>query len=173
MVQRRAAPARHRIDAIDLAAPILSAIGISFSTFRAADLLIVKSNLGLVDRLDTGAGAGLRPVPAAAGGAGRSPPTTRSPRCWNSRSRSTAARFGAGASQILTGMFKVFVLAYFLSWSGDTFDVFAANDTWRVWAGLTAFTWFFYVNFAGYSDLAIGSARCSERTSARTSTRRT
>ena len=39
------------------------------------------------------------------------------------------------------------------------FDLFRDNDVWRLWVGLVAFGWFFYVNFAGYSDLAIGTGR--------------
>jgi len=51
------------------------------------------------------------------------------------------------------------VVAYLLSWSGDIFDVFNTNSVWRIWASLIAFTWYFYANFDGYSDLAIGAAR--------------
>jgi D-alanyl-lipoteichoic acid acyltransferase DltB (MBOAT superfamily) len=35
--------------------------------------------------------------------------------------------------------------------------LFPINPTWRIWAGLIAFAWYFYLNFAGYSDMAIGS----------------
>lgn len=146
-----------RIEAIDFAAPIVSAIGISFSTFRAADL-IVKSNLGLVDRLTPGRvlAYGLFPPLQVVGPIAaydEVAPMLERPVALD------AARFSAGAAQILTGLFKVFVVAWFLSWSVSTFEVFRVNDAWRVWAGLVAFTGFFYVNFAGYSDLAIGAGR--------------
>lgn len=146
-----------RVEAIDFAAPIVSAIGISFSTFRAADL-IVKSNLGLVDRLTPGRvlAYGLFPPLQVVGPIAaydEVAPMLERPVALD------APRFTAGAAQILAGLFKVFVVAWFLSWSGSTFEVFRENDTWRLWAGLVAFTWFFYVNFAGYSDLAIGAGR--------------
>ena len=51
------------------------------------------------------------------------------------------------------------MIAYLLSWSTDIFDVFDDNSVWRIWGSLIAFTWFFYANFDGYSDLAIGAGR--------------
>jgi alginate O-acetyltransferase complex protein AlgI len=41
------------LEAVDFGAPILAPIGLSFGAFRAADLLI-RSHLGLVDRLGAG-----------------------------------------------------------------------------------------------------------------------
>ncbi len=64
----------------------------------------------------------------------------------------------SGVSAILTGLFKVFVIAFLLDWSADVFAVFADNPPWRIWVALIAFGWFFYANFAGYSDIAIGSS---------------
>ncbi len=145
-------------EALDFTAGVIAPIGVSFATFRAADLL-VKSNLGIVDPLPPGRvlAFGLFPsllvvgpiatyaelapalAPEAGPGLGR-------------------ARFVDGTSQILTGLVRVFVLAYLLDWSADLFGVFDANAPWRLLVGLIAFTWFFYVNFAGYSDIAIGTA---------------
>ena len=62
-----------------------------------------------------------------------------------------------GVTQVLVGLFKVFVVAYLLDWSGDVFSIYAANEAWRIVIALAAFTGFFYVNFAGYSDMAIGT----------------
>ena len=69
----------------------------------------------------------------------------------------TAERAFDGFGLIVSGLFKVFVLSYLLSWSGDIFGSYDVNDTWRVWVSLIAFAWYFYLNFAGYSDLAIGT----------------
>ena len=62
-----------------------------------------------------------------------------------------------GGLLLLSGLVKVFVFAYLLSWSGDVFALYADNPAWRLWVALAAFAVFFYVNFAGYSDLAIGA----------------
>lgn len=145
------------VEALDFTAPIVAAIGISFSTFRAADL-IVKSNLGLVDRLSPGRvlAYGLFPPLQVVGPIA----TYQEVAAAIERPvRLDAERATAGAAQILAGLFKVFVIAYVLGWSGSTFDLFRDNDVWRLWVGLVAFGWFFYVNFAGYSDLAIGTGR--------------
>lgn len=142
------------IEAIDFTAPIVAPIGLSFSSFRAADLLI-KSNLGLIDRLSAGRvfGYGLFPSLLVVGPIAsydEVSATLEGPRRLGTEQALT------GGAQIMAGLFKVFVLAYLLSWSGDIFMFFADNTAWQVWLSLIAFTWFFYVNFAGYSDMAIG-----------------
>ncbi len=144
-------------EAIDFTAPIVAAIGLSFSSFRAADLL-VKSNLGLVDRLTPGRvlAYGVFPPILVVGPIASYDEVAAT---LERPVRLDAARFVDGAAQMLTGLFKVFVVAYLLSWSGDIFELFRSNDPWRVWVSLIAFTGFFYVNFAGYSDLAIGAGR--------------
>jgi D-alanyl-lipoteichoic acid acyltransferase DltB (MBOAT superfamily) len=144
-------------EAIDFTAPIVAAIGLSFSSFRAADLL-VKSNLGLVDRLSPGRvlAYGVFPPLLVVG------PIASYDEVAAMLERPTpvdADRVSAGLGQILVGLFKVFVVAYLLGWSGEIFDLFRTNDPWRIWVSLLAFTIFFYVNFAGYSDLAIGASR--------------
>ena len=66
-------------------------------------------------------------------------------------------RLLSGVSQILTGLFKVFVLAYLLDWSVEIFVFYTTSIHGDSGSVLFAFTWFFYVNFSGYSDMAIGS----------------
>ena len=143
-------------EAIDFTAPIIAPIGLSFSSFRAADLLI-KSNLGLVDRLSPGRtmAYGVFPPLLVVG------PIASYDEVAGTLDRPvplTSDRAVRGGAQILVGMFKVFVLAFLLAWSGDIFTFFADNAVWQIWVALIAFTWFFYVNFAGYSDMAIGAA---------------
>lgn len=144
-------------EAIDFTAPIVAPIGLSFSSFRAADLLI-KSNLGLVDRLSPGRvlAYGVFPPLLVVGPIASydEVATTLERPVMIERERALL-----GGTQILVGLFKVFVLAFFLSWSGDIFVFFAEHAAWRVWVALVAFTWFFYVNFSGYSDMAIGAGR--------------
>lgn len=141
--------------ALDYTAPILAPIGLSFGAFRAADLL-VRSHLGIVDRLRPGRvlATGLFPPLLVVGPIASYDETEKT---LAGRVPLERSRVLSGTSQILTGLFKVFVIAYLLDWSVDIFAFYADNAPWRLWAGLVAFTWFFYVNFAGYSDMAIGA----------------
>ncbi len=143
------------LEALDFTAPILAPIGLSFGAFRAADLL-VRSHLGLIDRLRPGRvlATGLFPPLLVVGPIASYDETEAT---LADRIPLERQRLLSGASQILTGLFKVFVLAYLLDWSVEIFVFYASNEPWRLWVGLVAFTWFFYVNFAGYSDMAIGA----------------
>lgn len=140
--------------AIDFTAPIIAPIGLSFSAFRAADL-VVKSNLGLVTASPGRVLAyGLFPSLLVVGPIASYDEVAAT---LDHPVPLTSDRAFDGLGLILSGLFKVFVLAYLLSWSADIFGAYEVNDTWRVWASLIAFAWFFYLNFAGYSDLAIGT----------------
>jgi alginate O-acetyltransferase complex protein AlgI len=140
--------------AIEFTAPIIAPIGLSFSAFRAADV-VVKSNLGLIDPSPGRVLAyGLFPSLLVVG------PIASYGEVADTLDRQvplTADRAFDGFSLIVSGLFKVFVLSYLLSWSGGIFGSHDVNDTWRVWVSLIAFAWYFYLNFAGYSDLAIGT----------------
>ena len=63
-----------------------------------------------------------------------------------------------GLWRIGSGFFKIFILAATLQPYGN---VFAATERplYQIFIGLYIFAIFFYMNFSGYSDLAIGSAR--------------
>lgn len=141
--------------AIEFNAPIVTAIGISFSTFRAADLLI-KTSLGLFPRRSPlqVLAYGLFPPLLVVGPIASYDEVAATLDRRVPVDRERALR---GVLLVLSGLVKVFVFAYLLSWSGDIFELYASNSAWRVWVSLLAFTMFFYVNFAGYSDLAIGS----------------
>ncbi len=141
--------------AIDFTAPIVAPIGLSFSSFRAADLLI-KSNLGLVDRLSPGRvlAYGLFPPLLVVGPIATYDETAKT---IEGRVALDQRRFVRGCTQMLVGLFEVFVIAYVLSWSTGIFVDYPVNPPWRLAIGLVAFAWYFYANFAGYSDLAIGS----------------
>jgi alginate O-acetyltransferase complex protein AlgI len=141
-------------EALDFTAAIVAPIGLSFGSFRAADLLI-KSNLGLVDRLGPGRvlAYGLFPPLLVVGPIASYDETEATLARRVEVDRGRALR---GTLQILVGLFKVFVIAYLLDWSVNIFAFYADNPAWRLWLGLVAFTWFFYVNFSGYSDMAIG-----------------
>jgi alginate O-acetyltransferase complex protein AlgI len=150
------APSRW-LEAVDFNAEVIAPIGLSFAAFRAADLLI-KSHLGLIERLPAGRvlAYGLFPPLLVVGPIASYDETAAT---LDHRVVLDPSRLVSGAGQILTGLVKVFVVAFLLDWSSDVFAVFEVNSTWRIWVALIAFGWFFYVNFAGYSDIAIGSGR--------------
>ncbi|MEL6890568.1 MAG: MBOAT family O-acyltransferase [Actinomycetota bacterium] len=144
------------LGAVDRAFDVIGPIGLSFAAFRAADLL-VKSNLGLVERQEPGRvlATGLFPPLLVVGPIATWKETAATV---EARVPLDAERLVAGVTQILTGLFKVFVLAFLLDWSPEILAFYADNPPWRLWIGLIAYGWFFYVNFAGYSDLAIGAS---------------
>ena len=73
------------------------------------------------------------------------------------------------SGRLLTGLVKAFALpALLLALAGHTgpqglfialSDSLAAQPFWKVWATLWLMVMYFYLNFAGYSDLAIGAGR--------------
>jgi D-alanyl-lipoteichoic acid acyltransferase DltB (MBOAT superfamily) len=62
-------------------------------------------------------------------------------------------------TQVLVGAIKVFVLAVPLASSADLFRFYRSNSAFTLWFELVLYAWFFYLNFSGYSDMAIGAAR--------------
>jgi len=142
-------------ESLDFTADVIAPIGLSFSPFRAADLLI-KANLGLVDRLDPGRvlAYGLFAPLLVVGPIASYDEVAKTV---EAPVPLTHERVTDGVSRILVGLFEVFVIAYLLDWSGDVFATYEYNEAWRIVVALAAFTLFFYVNFAGYSDLAIGA----------------
>jgi D-alanyl-lipoteichoic acid acyltransferase DltB (MBOAT superfamily) len=145
------------LEAVDFNAEAIAPVGLSFAAFRAADLLI-KSNLGLVERLHPGRvlAYGLFPPLLVVGPIASYDETAKT---LDHRIPLQTERVVSGVTQILTGMFKVFVVAFVLDWSTSLFQVFESNPPWRIWVALIAFGWYFYANFAGYSDMAIGAGR--------------
>lgn len=143
-------PLSTRIYEVDLSRSIITPIGMSFAVFRAIDLL-VKSNLGLR--------------------------TTRSPRevyfigffppiqIIGPVAQSTELKIATGRPQLddfknalqllISGLFKVFVLAHITGSAVDVLIYYEENTLWAVWLELIIYVLFFYWNFAGYSDLAI------------------
>jgi alginate O-acetyltransferase complex protein AlgI len=144
------------LQGVDFVAEAIGLVGLSFATFRAADLLI-KTNLGLVERLSPGRvlAFGLFPPLMVVGPIATYGETAAT---IERRVRLDPARMVDGTGTILAGLTKVFVFAFLLKWSADVFVVFELNPPWRIWVALIAFGWFFYLNFAGYSDVAIGSS---------------
>jgi D-alanyl-lipoteichoic acid acyltransferase DltB (MBOAT superfamily) len=64
-----------------------------------------------------------------------------------------------GILRIFFGLFKVTLLAVALQPSAGVFAIYEGAAPWEIWGLLFIYTWYFYINFSGYSDLAIGIAR--------------
>ncbi|HPE32982.1 MAG TPA: MBOAT family O-acyltransferase, partial [Parvularculaceae bacterium] len=145
------------LGAYDIIAPIVAPIGLSFATFRALDLLI-KIRLDLlkpISPLSLAYYGFFGPVLAVG-------PVIEfeEVRLKDQLSRFPAASdIGAGLFRIALGAIKVMALAYFLSkWSNDLWH--GGDAGWAgSWGAVLLYGMFFYVNFSGYSDLAIGASR--------------
>lgn len=148
----------HPLWEIDLARDIITPVGLSFSTFRAIDLL-VKTYIGKLPLLGLGqvlyygffppvlvVGPIIEYEEIREGAEGKLP----SP---------SPEDILLGALRTLWGFFKVLCLASVLQPSAEILHAFQGQDVATVWIYLIAYTWFFYINFSGYSDIAIGLAR--------------
>jgi len=78
------------------------------------------------------------------------------------QARLTPDNLSAGVSRIVTGLFRKVVVAdtmeYFCRHLENTYQV-QIMSTLGLWVALGAYTIRIYMDFAGYSDIAIGSAR--------------
>jgi len=146
-----------RLGEIDMIRQILIPIGLSFATFRAIDLLI-QTDLGLIKglSLDRLLFFGFFPPVLIIG------PIIEYHEVEKGGDRAVhfdVNDFAYGLGRIFIGIAKIFVLAYPLQQTADIFVYFEHNSIFVLWISLFLFAWFFYLNFAGYSDLAIGTAR--------------
>ncbi|NQZ15095.1 MAG: hypothetical protein HRT94_09785, partial [Alphaproteobacteria bacterium] len=138
---------------IDLARAIIIPIGLSFATFRGADLLI-KSWLGKFEALPINKifFYGFFPPVQAVG------PIIEYEEL-QKHERPVADDIYNGLMRISFGLIKVLLIAGVLQKSAVIFQSFEAKSIVIVWGYLIIYTWFFYLNFSGFSDLAIGIAR--------------
>ncbi len=142
---------------VDLVRKIIIPVGVSFATFRAIDLLI-KTYVGRISTLtfDRVFFYGFFPPVQVVG------PIIE----YEEIQRQGDALYTfvpeyilEGSKRIATGFIKVFLLAFWLRDSTDVFELFDSMQTWEIWVGMFMFSWYFYLNFSGYSDIAIGAAR--------------
>ncbi len=142
--------------AIDLARDIILPLGLSFSTFRGLDFLI-KTYLGQFNvlRPDETFFYGFFPPVQLIG------PVIQYTEIRSSVGMRTGLRddLREGLLLVLSGLFKVFVLSYPLQASSNVFSALDANSVGMAWLQLLLFTLYFFFNFAGYSDLAVGASR--------------
>jgi len=127
-------------------------VGLSFATFRALDL-ILQTYLGSISRISSGQimAYGFFPVLLPVG------PIASLQEVDFTRN-ATSEDIRIGLLRIAIGFTKVFLLASMLQDWGNVFHSYD-RPGWQLLISLTVFAFYFYLNFAGYSDIAIGAGR--------------
>ncbi|HTL24191.1 MAG TPA: MBOAT family O-acyltransferase [Mycobacteriales bacterium] len=145
------------VGGIDLAREIILPLGLSFSTFRGLDLLI-KTYLGAFDRLraDEVFFYGFFPPVQLIGPVIQYTEIREAVRPGRTELRQDLRE---GLLLVMSGLFKVFVISYALQSSSQMFTYYRSNSTPVLWWELLLFALYFFFNFAGYSDMAVGAAR--------------
>jgi len=135
----------------------LEPLGLSFATFRAADLLI-KVRVKLLEPLDWGRTLyyGLFPPILAIGPIAEYEEVQREGRL---KRLPEPEDIGVGLTRMSLGAIKLFVLAAALAGSFDILKHPDQHTTVHLWVALVAYAWWFYLNFSGFSDFAIGITR--------------
>ncbi len=138
---------------VDLARAIIIPIGLSFATFRAIDLLI-KTWVGKFDALSFSRILyyGFFPSVQVVG------PIIEYEEIQQQR-KPNADDIYQGIIRIAFGLIKVLLFAAILQRSASVFQIYETAPVAKIWLYLFVYTWFFYLNFSGYSDLAIGLSR--------------
>lgn len=138
---------------IDLARAIIIPIGLSFATFRGADLLI-KSWLGKFEALPINKifFYGFFPPVQAVG------PIIEYEEIQKHETPKASDIYN-GLMRIAFGLIKVLLLAAVLQKSAAIFQTYESANLIKIWGLFIIYTWFFYLNFSGFSDLAIGISR--------------
>lgn len=142
---------------IDLARNIIIPIGLSFASFRAADLLI-KTYIGSISFVSYSRVLfyGLFPAVQVVG------PIIEYEEVQDHQGQyrqPDADDILQGFLRIALGLLKVLVVARVLQDSVKVFQEFPDMGAGLIWFNLIAYSWFFYLNFSAYSDLAIGISR--------------
>ncbi len=146
-----------RVGTIDRSRAIILPIGLSFAVFRAIDLL-VKTNLGKLNRLgiDRIFYYGFFPPIQIVGPIIEYEELVERPPAQRPR---VIEDVYPGFARCLFGLFKVLIIAAALQKSERVFYSYPNLSTPIIWTSLIVFTWFFYINFSGFSDIAIGLSR--------------
>lgn len=138
---------------IDLARQIIIPIGLSFATFRGLDMLI-KTWVGKFEGLSLSHVLyyGFFPPVQIVG------PIIEYEEI-QKQQKPVAEDIYQGFIRIAFGLLKVLILSAILQKSMVIFQTYETAHIIKIWMFLFAYTWFFYLNFSGYSDLAIGASR--------------
>ncbi len=145
------------LGAIDRVRDVILPIGLSFATFRAIDL-VIKVHIGLTEPLSATRmlAFGFFPPIQVIG------PVIEYNEIeagLDQRHPADPTNVLAGALLVASGLVKVFVISYALEPSGEILVRFREAAWWQAWTELLVFALYFFFNFAGFSDIAIGTAR--------------
>ena len=132
-------------------------LGLSFAVFRALDLLI-KVRLEILEPVSLGRTFyfGFFPAIQALGPISEYEEVKIEGRLPRAPIPSDIA---IGSFRFALGGAKIFFLAYYLERIAAYFWANATAPWWSIWLATLAFGLHFYLNFSGYSDMAIGLAR--------------
>ena len=141
---------------VDSLFQFLEPIGMSFTIFRAIDL-IVKVRIGLLAPLSLGRVYyyGFFPAILTVGPISE----YEEVRIENRLSTPQAGDMVVGMMRLCLAGLKLFILAPILAPSLVILSDFDSLPVMKLWLGLVAYSWWFYINFSGFSDLSIGAAR--------------
>lgn len=145
------------IGEIDLISEILIPIGLSFTTFRAIDL-VVQVKAGLIEKPPTYINLNryaFFPFVLAVG------PICQYQEVNEGLNKNKIERIDliSALCNITSGLIKIFILAYPLSGSTSIFTYFEHQTIYIIWLETIKFSLFLFFNFAGFTDLAIGFSK--------------
>jgi alginate O-acetyltransferase complex protein AlgI len=144
--------------AIDRVRNLILPIGLSFATFRAVDQL-VKVRLEILSPLKPAQQFAYAFFPTVLV-IGPVIEYTEIEDGIRRRTRWQAQDTLSGLLTVAIGAVKVFLFAYLLRGSQDVFALSThSGSALAYWLELAMFAWYFYFNFSGFSDMAIGCAR--------------
>ena len=140
---------------VDFVRDVFIPVGLSFAVFRALDLLVqVHIGLSSAPTLRDVLFYGFFPPAFVVG-----PLVEMQELAAPSPPGETRDDLVIGAQRVVIGLVKLLVLTAPLQWSLVMVRHFDQYGSAALLGGLVAFTWFFYLNFSGYSDLALGISR--------------
>jgi alginate O-acetyltransferase complex protein AlgI len=144
-----------RLAEVDFVKDVFIPVGLSFAVFRAVDLF-VQVHIGLLAAPSLGAVLfyGFFPPAFVVG-----PLVEMQELSATSPAGEMRNDVVIGVQRVVIGLVKLVVLTAPLQWSLVMIRHFDQYGPGTLVGGLVAFTWFFYLNFSGYSDIALGSAR--------------
>lgn len=131
-------------------------LGLSFSVFRAADLLVCRY-LDVLPPLSFRRVLhyGLFPPVLIVGPIAQFSELNRK----KDQQGNLAEDIAYGMYRIVVGSIKLFVIAIPLSGSESSILNFRDHTVGHVWFSIFVYSWYFYLNFSGFADLAIGTSR--------------
>ncbi|RNL63248.1 hypothetical protein EFK50_16280 [Nocardioides marmoriginsengisoli] len=146
------------VGSIDRVRSLILPIGLSFATFRAVDQLI-KVRLEIVEPLSPLRQFSFAFFPSVLV-IGPVIEYTEIESGLATKPRWDPQDTLAGILTVALGAIKVFGIAYVLRGSQGVFGTSTSDGSpLEYWLELAMYAWYFYFNFSGFSDMAIGSAR--------------